>query len=384
MVLISHYQNVLNTKLEMSNHLISRNNSAFNYYINNLETLTFNKETELDVFGDGIYSYAEKKNWGFYDILVSKTIFKNDTIYKTALVGTKEDNKKALALYTTDYDRVLKLSGKTRIYGNIKVPIGRTEQAYINNQVGNDVVIKGTEEQSEDRFPKLNKDINTATGNYERITLQNVENGILVNSFEEETKVLDLDGVRTIGNLICKGNLILNSNGPLKIDKTAILSDVVIIAPEVTIDSGFKGNIQIIAKKDVTVNENASLLYPSSIYIKSDIDSVSVRIKKDAKLAGGIVIDGNTYKGSLKRQLIIEEDATVIGDLYCYGRTELKGEIIGGIYSDRFFLKTKSSNYENVIYNATINRDSLPDYFVGLSLFETKNTKKEYVSIKTF
>ncbi len=375
---------MLNAKLEMSNHLISRNDSAFNYYINNLETLTFNKETELDIFGDGIYSYAEKKNWGFYDILVLKTIFKNDTISKIALVGTKEDHKKALALYTTDYDRVLKFSGKMRIYGNIKVPIGRTEQAYINNQIGNDVVIKGTETKSEHQFPKLNKDINTTTGNYERVTLQNVENGILVNSFEEETKVLDLDGVRTVGNLICKGNLILNSNGPLKIDKTAVLNDVVIIAPEVTIDSGFRGNIQIIAKREVTLNENASLLYPSSIYIKSDIDSVSVRIKKEAKLAGGIVIDGNTYKGSLKRQLIIEEDATVIGDIYCYGRTELKGEIIGGIYSDRFFLKTKSSNYENVIYNATINRDSLPDYFVGLSLFETKNTKKEYVSIKTF
>ena len=368
----------------MSNHLISRNNSAFNYYINNLETLAFNEETEVDVFGDGIYSYAEKKNWGFYDILVSKTIFKNDTIFKTALVGTKEDKKNALALYTTDYDRVLKLSGKTRIYGNIKVPIGRTEQAYINNQIGNDVVIKGTEEQSDDQFPKLNKDINTTTGNYERVTLQHIENNTLINSFEAETIVLDLDGVRTIGNLTCKGNIILNSNGPLKIDKTATLNDVVIIAPEVIVDSGFSGNIQIIAKREVTVNETASLLYPSSIYLKSDVDSVSVRIKKEAKLAGGIVIDGNTYKGSLKRQLIIEEDATVIGDLYCYGRTELKGEIIGSIYTDRFFLKTKSSNYENVIYNATINRDSLPDYFVGLSLFKTANTKKEYVSIKTF
>ncbi|WP_452602794.1 polymer-forming cytoskeletal protein [Pontimicrobium sp. MEBiC06410] len=384
LVLISHYQNALNVKLEMSNHLISRNNSAFNYYVNNIETLSINKESTIDIFEDGIYSYAEKKNWGFYDILMIKTIFKNDTICKIALVGTKEKNNTALALYVTDYDKPLKLSGKSRIYGNIKVPIGKTEQTYINNKINNDVVIKGNEEKSGDKLPKLSKNITVPIDDYDKISLETIESEIIINSFENETKVLDLNGITSLNNLTCKGNLILKTNNPVTINATTTLEDIVLMAPKVVIDSGFRGNIQIIANEKVVIKEKAKLLYPSSIYIKNDIDSATVDIKKGAKLAGGIVIDGNTYIGSLKRKLTIEEKATIIGDIYCYGRTQVKGEIIGSIYSDRFYLKTKSSQYENVILNATINRDSLPRNFVGLPLFETKSIKKEYVVIKTF
>ena len=46
-------------------------------------------------------SYLEKKNWGFYDIIISKTIFKKDTISKTAMIGKvniKEDNYKPILL----------------------------------------------------------------------------------------------------------------------------------------------------------------------------------------------------------------------------------------------------------------------------------------------
>ena len=384
LVLISHYQNVLNDKLEMSNHLISRNDSAFNHYMNNLETLAFNEETSLDVFDDGIYSFAEKKNWGFYDILIIKTIFKNDTISKIALVGEKKNDNDNLVLYATDYDKPLKLSGKTTIYGNQKVPNGKTEQAYINNQIGNDVVIRGKQRKSEDRLPKIDKTINMNIGNYEVVSIGSIEEDVFINGFEKETKVVDLNGVANLGDVTYKGNLILTSKRPIEIEATAILNDVLLIAPKVTIDSGFMGNIQIMAKEEVVVNEKAMLMYPSSIYVKNDIDSVSVNIKKGSKLAGGIVIDGNTYQGALRRKLTIGKEATVIGDVYCYGNTQVEGEIIGSIHSDRFFLKTKSSSYENVILNAIINRDSLPKDFVGLPLFENKGNKKEYVSIKTF
>lgn len=384
LVLISHYNNVLNDKLEMSNHLISRNDSAFNYYINNLETLTFNEEASLDIFDDGIYSYAEKKNWGFYDILVIKTIFKNDTISKIALVGEKRNENDNLVLYATDYDKPLKFSGKTKIYGNQKVPNGKTEQAYINNQIGNDVVIRGKQLKSEDRLPKIDKTINVNIGDFEVMSIGSIEDEVFINGFEKETKVVDLNGITSLGNVTYKGNLILTSKKPIEIEASATLNDVLLIAPKVTIDSGFLGNIQIMAKEEVVVNEKASLMYPSSIYVKNDIDSVSVDIKKEAKLAGGIVIDGNTYKGALRRKLIIGSEAMVIGNVYCYGSTQVEGEIIGSIHSDRFFLKTKSSSYENVILNAIINKDSLPKNFVGLPLFENKGNKKEYVCIKTF
>ena len=107
LVLLSHYQNMLNNQLYMHEDLLSRNVSSFNYLLNNVESLNYNKVKKIDVFEDNIFSYLEKKNWGFYDIIISKTIFKKDTISKTAMIGKvniKEDN---LALYVTDDDKPL-------------------------------------------------------------------------------------------------------------------------------------------------------------------------------------------------------------------------------------------------------------------------------------
>ena len=384
LVLISHFQKILNTKLELNNHLISRNNSSFNYFLNTIESFPFNTIQETDIFDDGIISFAEKKNWGFYDILVCKTVFKTDTITKMALIGKKSRGKNRLALYTTDYDKPLKLSGKTKILGNIKVPFGRTEQAYINGHEGNSVQIKGTQLKAEDRLPKIDKDISITTFGYKDIPFNTIKETTFINAFDKETQIINLNGIRDLSDITIKGNIILTSNGEIEINNSSSLSDVLIMAPSVVVKSGFKGSIQIMAQENVTIEENVSLLYPSSIYVKNDVDSVNVTIQKGTKIIGGIVVDGNTYNGSLKRKLTIEENTNVIGNVYCYGSTQLQGDIIGSVYSDRFFLKTTSSNYENVILNATINRDSLPEHFIELPLFRNNVDEKKYEIIKTF
>jgi hypothetical protein len=184
--------------------------------------------------------------------------------------------------------------------------------------------------------------------------------------------------------LTLKGNIVLKSNKSIVLNKNNVLEDVLIIAPSVYIKRGFKGTVQIMADKEVDIEEEVSLFYPSSVYVKNDIDSVKVTLQKNSKIAGGIVIDGSTYIGSLKRSLVINEGATVIGNVYCYGKTQLQGEVIGSIYTDRFFLETKSSKYENVILNGSVNRDSLPENFIELPLFENQTKDVNYEIIKAF
>ncbi|TGV01054.1 hypothetical protein [Flavivirga rizhaonensis] len=385
-ILISHYQSVLNNRLYLQEDLISKNESAFNYFLNNNEWVSYDEIKEITVFDDDdISSFIEKKNWGFYDILICKTVFKNDTIHKTALVGSIKKEVDDLALYVTDYDKPLKLSGKTKVLGDIKIPNGRSEQAYINGQKGNALTLRGRQLKSKDKLPKIDKTIKMDVLGLPRISFNNInEETILINGFNNVTKVLDLNGIASLKDITCKGNFILYSINDLEIDSSVILNDVVIIAPVVKIISGFKGNVQIIATKEVIVEENVSLMYPSSIYIKNDTDIVSVEIKKNSTLIGGIVIDGNTYSNSLDRKLFINENTTIIGNVYCYGSTQLNGNIIGSIYTDRFFLKTEASNYENVILNASINKEKLSDNFVELPLFNNSLDKKTYAVIKEF
>ena len=385
LVLISHYQNMLNDQLYTQEDLINRNNSSFNYLINNVETTPYNQIETLDVFEDGVLSHVQKKNWGFYDVLVCETNFKNDTISKTALIGQKSNAKNNLALYVTDYDKPLKLSGKTKILGQIKVPNGRTEQAYINGQKGNNVLLKGQQLKSGDKLPKIEKDIYIDISKYKPILLETLnKEPIIINSFDEVTQVIDLNGIQELKNIVCKGNIVLVSNNELKIASTAELQDVIVYAPSVSIMPGFKGNIQIIAKELVDINKNVLLYYPSSIYVKNDNQTVSINIDENSIIAGGIVIDGDTHSGSLNRSLNIHKDATIIGNIYCYGSTQLEGCVIGSVYTDKFFLKTESSNYENVILNSTINRDSLPENFIELPLFKNTLNEKEYAIVKEF
>ena len=385
LVLISHYQNILNIQLDMREGLISRNESSFNHFINNADLVPYNEIQELDVFEDNIHSYFEKKNWGFYDVFICKTIFKNDTISKITLVGQKQSAKNNLALYVTNYDKPLKLSGNTKILGQIKVPNGRTELAYINGQKGNTIELRGPLLKSKDKLPKIDKDILIDDSGFISISINTFEKEmVLVNGFDKTTKVIDLTNISRLKDIVLKGNIVIVSKGELEIDNTAKLHDILVIAPKIHIMSGFIGNIQIIAKESVTIDKNVKLLYPSSIYSKNDNAPITVNICEDSIIIGGVVLDGDTYNGALSRRLTIDEGATVIGNVYCYGSTQLQGKVIGSVYTDRFFLKTKSSNYENVILNGTINRVGLPKNFIELPLFKNDFNEKQYAVIKEF
>ena len=139
--------------------------------------------------------------------------------------------------------------------------------------------------------------------------------------------------------------------------------------------------MQVFAKDWVTLQEGAELYYPSSVCINNDDNEKELEIvlEKDSKVAGGIVFTGDSYQSSLNRMVTIEENAELIGDLYCYGKTQLKGKVVGTVYTDRFYLKTPSSVYENYIINGEINVEELPNEFINLPLFNTSTSKYEVI-----
>ena len=75
LVLIAHYHNLLIKKLYLEEENITRNNSSFNYFINNLDSFDYNHEKRIDVFDDQIYSYGTKKNGDSMIFLFVKQFF---------------------------------------------------------------------------------------------------------------------------------------------------------------------------------------------------------------------------------------------------------------------------------------------------------------------
>ncbi|MEO1033525.1 MAG: hypothetical protein AAFX55_19210 [Bacteroidota bacterium] len=378
LVFIAHYQNILIDKLEFSEELINTNNASFNYFLSNYSTLDEENNT-VDIFNTGIMTTGIKKKWGFYDVLICTTGFKTDTIVKSALIGKSSDLKDRLALYVTDYDKALKLSGKSSIIGDVKVPKGRIERGYINNKIKNSLDIKGVSLKSEDVLPKITDVLDHGLFDSKMQSLDDFSSSAIFNAFSKPTLVIDVSDNTIIEGFELRGNIILFSKNPLSIEKSNTIEDILIIAPSVVIASDFKGNLQVIAKENVELDSGVLLKYPSSIYAENDIDSINVTINEQAKIAGGVVINGNTYNGSLKRRLFIAPRSEIMGDVYCYGKTQLEGKIIGTVYSDRFVLKTKSSEYQNTIQNCNINSDNLPKKFVRLPLFNTEDSRYEVI-----
>lgn len=382
LVLMSHYHNLLNQRINFREKLVNVNNASFKYYLKNLSDLQYNQTFDADIFEEDITTLIHKTKWGFYDILKCKTIFKQDTITKTALVG-QQSNSKFTALYVTDYDKKLKLSGETQIMGKIKVPKGDLDEIFINGKLGNNTKIKAKKLNSDNKLPSVKTSLQVAINDFEVLPLSYYNSGFIINDFDSETKVIDVSEINYLSNIFIKGNIILYSTGAITVSNTTILNDVVLITKSVILEKGFSGNLQIIAKNEVKVKENVQLKYPSSIYIKNDLQPVKVTIDSLSTIAGGIVIDGTTYNNSKQRQLIVEPSSKVYGTVYCYGKTQLQGEIIGQLYTDRFFLKTQSSEYENVILNGIINGDSLPKNFVRPIIFNT-DYNNTYEVIKEF
>lgn len=385
LVLISYYINSLIDKMELGSELIKRNESAFLYFLNNHDELLDGKTVEKDLFGDGIISQSEVKKWGFYQVLICKTIFKKDTITKSALIGQKEIADERLALYLTNYDRTLRVSGKSKLIGKLLLPNSKIEYFTINNKIKNNVIVSGEKLESEKRLPQLNDMGEVNIEGLKKINPNLLKEGdVFVNSFDKETLLLDLNGLSELPKVSLKGNIILTSNSPVTLTNGMELNDVLVLAPKVLIKEGFKGNLQIVAQHEVELEENVSLSYPSSLYLKNQEDSIQVRIGKNSYLSGGLVVDGNTYLGSLKRKVWVDENAKIVGDLFCNGSLSLQGRVFGSVYTNRFFLETSSSKYENVILNGTINRDSLNEAFVRLPLFPQEEKSITYSIIKNF
>lgn len=380
LVFASHFKQFFQMKMNLQNELILRNASALNYFLANYDKMELNKMNSMDVIEDSMSSFGLKKSWGFYSTLTVASVFKKDTVLKTILVGQKPiDNDSKLALYSTNYDKALKFSGEININGNLEIPNGRIEEAYINGTVGNKIKIIGSQKKSKKTFPKLNVKLDYLESELESVLLEEL-NSNAYNSFANLTKVINVSNIRVLQDISISGNYIIKSSNEIMISSSSNLKDLLIIAPSIKVESGFIGSIQIQATRSVIIEEGVILEYPSSIYVTNN-NPISVVIGSNSTILGGIVVDGVDYDNSLNTELVISEKSKIVGSVYCYGKTQLQGELIGEIYSDRFFLKTKSSIYENIIKDAVINRTILLNNFVQLPIFNSNSYTYEALKI---
>ncbi|NAS32033.1 hypothetical protein GTQ40_13690 [Flavobacteriaceae bacterium R38] len=328
---------------------------------------------------------TKKEFWGIYEKVITTSVIKKNRFTKVALVGGITNNR--TALYLKESNQPLIVVGDTKIEGTSFIPKQGIKAGNIsgNSYYGTNLVYGNTKESSRE----LPKPINLKQFEHEKFDLSTFKNEQLIsfklntsysNSFLEPTKLLYEPTSILLSEIQLIGNIIIQSESTITVDASAKLKDIILIAPKIEILDNVKGNFQAIASESITVGKNCILEYPSALLLKSTPnndsknDSHHLYFGSSSTCKGIIAYLGESTQKRFKPQLIIEENATVYGEVFCEANTELKGTVYGSLYTSRFISSTLGSIYLNHIFNGKIIAPSLPDQYAGLSF---NNDKKD-------
>lgn len=381
LLLLANLYNQLNLHYVTHESLYITNQSTVNYALGN--GLATNEEI-LTEEQTGMQSQFTVKNHGLLPLLLTQSFTKKDTVASSHFIGQKVVNTNT-ALYLANFTQPLSVSGNVTIKGDVFLPTERIKESYINNKP-NIISIQGKKSISEIQLPTLSEKCKSIfeTRNSTKVSLNEFEkkkDSIYVNSFFNETIEFQLVQT-TLENKIIKGNFIISSNDSIFIRKNNVLEDVIIIAPKVAIEEGFKGTIQVFAEESITLGKRVTLNYPSviALYNNKEEKETFILIDEEVKIAGLVMLFGNNLMQLDKNTLEIKEKGKVIGNIYCSGILTLKSDVYGSIYTSKLNHKTPSSSYFNTIADITIDVTKKPKVFIDMPIFNNKNTR--YAIIK--
>lgn len=313
------------------------------------------------------------KPFGLLKLLSVSTYNSTDTVTSMHMVGIIKNDP--TALWISKLSNPLSYSGEVNIKGNKKIP-GASLNEKFTSGVKNKLTSSGLYEESTEDLPNIRSQIKEIfTQRETAITLASItpiRNNEYYNSFSKETIVLQW--TTTMGNITLKGNFIIINKDSLIIEPSAYLEDVMLKSPRITFRKGFQGVVQAYATNQLVVEPQCKLMYPSVVGVYNATSTPSkITIGEEATIKGGIILCGNPLKSIDDNFIIMEPHSTLMGDLYCSGKTMLKGSVFGTVYTHRFFHQTLSSMYENCLINTTIDLSKLPTYWVSIPLLDSKN-----------
>ncbi len=360
----------LETTFEIRNHLVLDNLFALRYASKYIDT--------------GIVSYYHPtgdtsrilvRNWGSYKVISVETRNKSQLIQKSVFTGFLPDANSP-ALFLVDQNNSLKINGKITFEGNVFLPERGMENGYIFNEK-QEITGNYTQKKSSSFLPKINEKTLFDLDQIRHADKFNeITKDTLVSFFSKTHLYSSINPIYITNRL--EGNIVVHSFDSIVVSEKATLDGVILVAPIVHIEKGFKGNVQVFANNRIICEENTHLLYPSSLvlhYTENTIDWGKIVVKKGSKILGGILL----YRDEIldnRIELIVEESSICAGLIYNQGTTELKGYSFGSLYTTNFRLNTGGGQHTNHLRNTLLSRRQLPTKFAVPDWLESVSSNK--------
>nr|WP_299381232.1 hypothetical protein [Allomuricauda sp.] len=377
-VLLSYSHVLFKKKTDLTIAMIQGSQTALEQSFN--ETLLEGEHflAEVDQ-GLPISAKVLKSYWGIWE-LRNVTVEKNALAFnKIGLVGRSSDVRPAL--YLKDNQRPMVIAGKARVIGDASLPQRGIKRGNIKGYgYSGDQLIFGRELQSSGTLPGLEPGTERKIKEYtdpffepsgEEIKLK--KGTIIKNSFKEPTKVIK-GAVVQLAQTELMGNIVVWASKKIEVDPTAMLNDIVLIAPLVEIKDGVNGNFQALANRAIRIGKGCTLNYPTALVVNrhqnfgkgQHPDRPDVFLGNRSVVKGMVIYQAPHESDRTVANIHFSENSLLVGEVYCTGNIELKGTVQGFTVTDGFVALESGSAYQNHLFNGTINREILPGEYAGL------------------
>ncbi len=388
-LILVHTHKRFNIQTDFVIETIDNANKGINYSLNNPIKLN---DTTLINLHDEDYKVLKvhRDFWGLFEKVTSTSSIKNKTIQKMALVGATQPKVNQTVLYVENNNKPLVLVGDTRIEGVAYLPKRGVKTGNIGGQSYYGSQLIYGQSKTANKFPAIFNETNqhiktifnqiiSLNNNQQPIELQPEKT--YANSFLKPLQYVYNSSSITLSNVKLIGHIVVQSKTKIVVESSAMLKDVVLIAPEIEIKNNVKGTFQCFATKLINVGRSCNLNYPSALVL-NEVKTVlqepnleqqnKISIDENSTIKGVVVYQGQPKTNNYKPQMVLEYNAEVVGEIYCNQNLELKGNVYGSVFTSNFIANQFGSVYQNHIYNATINVNELPQEYVGLTFNNTK------------
>jgi cytoskeletal protein CcmA (bactofilin family) len=350
-----------------------------------------------------IFNFAQKENqtikvhlsqWGIFEKAIATSQFRKKKFVKTAIIGSLINSQNSPTLFLQETQNPLTIVGNTSIKGIAYLSSQGVKPGYIaGNSYYGSHLIYGTIKNSPPTLPKLEKNVVDALifylKDYKPLNQEdyiNLEtNKKIVNSFKVKTKgYYSKEGI-ILENIEITGNIIIKSDTLIRIKRSALLKDLILVAPVIEIEDGTISNFQAIASRKLTIGKDCKLSYPSALVLIQDNKNYPNQVSSNT-FHNQIFIDSKTIiKGTVcyfktqeladfQTQIVLEKEARIKGQVYCNGNFELRGTVSGSVYTKQFLANQAGSIFVNHIYNGVIENKNIPTFFGGIVLEDEPKT----------
>lgn len=341
------------------------------------------KEQAMDLYGESTDSVLLKEEgWGLFELATIQSFTLGDTIKKAFLIG--ESSSDPSAIYLSDEDRPISVGGDTRIIGDAELPKSGISQAYVEGKPYKGAhLVEGKIRDSQRTLPEIKKSKIADIESYFKASDLDLSSTLLPlnNSFFNPVRKFYFRDAQTVSNVQLTGKVIIQSDTMITIKKDAILKDIIVAAPVIVVEEGFKGSCQLFASDSVVTGKDCIFTYPSVMgVIRSEKSSVQPKVSlgKGSKFTG-ILFAYEETRNELRTSINLGKDCLVKGEIFAVGYVNMNSpvKVEGKVSCSRFVMQTPVTLYVNYLIDIIINRKVRNPAYLTSSLFNNQSADKQ-------